>query len=130
MGTYTSTRTIVIDINDSSDASAELIAQITRAVLRDKMWPGDALPSIRQLANDLELDNRTVTMAYRALERDAVIQTTGGRISVHPAQLERILQHGADSGWPRSLLNWMQGTRCQAARGESAAVGNAESSWR
>ena len=129
MDTITRTGAIVIDIDDSSDASAQLIAQITRAVVRHKMYPGDALPCIRQLANDLELDNRTVAMAYRALERDAVIQTRGGSTHVHPAQLERILQHGVDFGWPRSLLNWMQGTRFPGSSARDA-VGNAESSWK
>ena len=46
--------------------------------------PGDSLPSIRQLANDLELNHNTVAKAYRILERDSVIQTKGYRgTSIH-----------------------------------------------
>ena len=49
------------------------------------MRPGDALPSIRQLANDLDLNNKTVAKAYRLLERDSVIQTKGYRGTfIHP----------------------------------------------
>ena len=76
---------IIIDIDDSVPLFAQVMGQIKKAVLRDKICPGDALPSIRQLANDLELNNKTVAKAYRLLERDSVIQTKGYRGTfIHP----------------------------------------------
>ena len=76
---------IVIDIDASVPVFAQLIEQIKKAVLGDKIRPGDALPSIRQLANDLDLNNKTVAKAYRLLERDSVIQTKGYRGTfIHP----------------------------------------------
>ena len=76
---------IIIDIDDSVPVFAQLIGQIKQAVLSDNICPGDALPSIRQLANDLDLNNKTVAKAYRLLERDSVIQTKGYRGTfVHP----------------------------------------------
>ena len=76
---------IVIDIDDSVPVFAQLMAQIKQAVLCDTIRPGDALPSIRQLANDLDLNNKTVAKAYRLLERDSVIQTKGYRGTfIHP----------------------------------------------
>jgi len=53
-------------------------------VMDGLLKPGDPLPSIRQLANDLELNHNTVAKAYRILERDCVIQTKGYRgTSIH-----------------------------------------------
>lgn len=76
---------IIIDIEDSVPLFAQLIEQIKKAVLSDQISPGDALPSIRQLANDLELNNKTVAKAYSLLERDSVIQTKGYRGTfIHP----------------------------------------------
>jgi GntR family transcriptional regulator len=76
---------IIIDIEGTAPLFAQLIGQIKNAVLSDTISPGDALPSIRQLANDLELNNKTVAKAYRLLERDSVIQTKGYRGTfVHP----------------------------------------------
>ena len=76
---------ITIDIDDAVPLFAQLIGQIKQAVLSDKIRPGDALPSIRQLANDLDLNNKTVAKAYSLLERDSVIQTKGYRGTfVHP----------------------------------------------
>lgn len=70
---------IVIDIDGSVPLFAQLVEQVKKAVLSDEIGAGDALPSIRQLANDLQLNNKTVAKAYRLLERDAVIQTKGYR---------------------------------------------------
>ena len=76
---------IVIDIDDPVPLFAQLIDQIKSAVSNDEIKPGDALPSIRQLANDLDLNNKTVAKAFRLLERDSIIQTRGYRGTfVHP----------------------------------------------
>ena len=76
---------IVIDIEDAVPLFAQLVEQIKAAVLSNEIGPGDGLPSIRQLANDLELNNKTVAKAYRLLERDSVIQTKGYRGTfIHP----------------------------------------------
>lgn len=76
---------ITIDIDAAEPLFAQLMEQIKRAVLGDQLKPGDALPSIRQLARDLGINNKTVAKAYRLLERDSVIQTKGYRGTfIHP----------------------------------------------
>lgn len=76
---------IMIDIDSEVPMFTQLIDQIKTAVKTEQLKPGDALPSIRQLANDLDLNNKTVAKAYRLLERDSVIQTKGYRGTyVHP----------------------------------------------
>lgn len=76
---------IVINITDPAPPFAQLIEQIRQAVSSGKLAPGDQLPSIRQLAGDLDLNSKTVAKAYRLLERDAVIQSRGYRGTfVHP----------------------------------------------
>jgi GntR family transcriptional regulator len=76
---------IVIDIDRPEPLFAQLIEQIKQAVQTGRLSPGDPLPSIRQLANDLEMNSKTVAKAYRLLERDSVVQTKGYRGTfVHP----------------------------------------------
>lgn len=70
---------IVIDINDPTPPFAQLIEQIKQAVGSGQLGPGEPLPSIRQLAGDLELNNKTVAKAYRLLERDSVLESRGYR---------------------------------------------------
>lgn len=70
---------IAIDIDDSTPIFHQLILQIKHAVKAGIVKPGDALPSIRQLANDLSINNKTVAKAYQRLERDCVIESRGYR---------------------------------------------------
>lgn len=76
---------ITIDIDSPVPQFEQLIEQIKAAVTAGVLKPGDALPSIRQLANDLDLNNKTVAKAYKLLERDSIIEAKGYRGSyVHP----------------------------------------------
>ena len=76
---------IIIDIDAATPLFSQLITQIKQAVVNGDLEAGDALPSIRQLANDLEINNKTVAKAYQLLERDSVIQSKGYRGSfIHP----------------------------------------------
>lgn len=76
---------IIIEPDAPEPLFAQLISQIKHGVAEGKLTPGDALPSIRQLASDLMLNNKTVAKAYQLLERDGVIQTRGYRGTViHP----------------------------------------------
>ena len=76
---------ITIDIDSATPLFSQLVMQIKNAVERGQIKPGDPLPSIRQLANDLEMNNKTVAKAYRLLERDSVIETKGYRGTfIHP----------------------------------------------
>jgi GntR family transcriptional regulator len=70
---------ITIDIESPQAPFEQLIDQIKAAVSAGVLKPGKALPSIRQLAVDLELNSKTVAKAYKLLERDAVIETRGYR---------------------------------------------------
>ena len=76
---------ITVDIENPVPQFEQIIEQIKAAVTVGVLKAGDALPSIRQLANDLELNSKTVAKAYKLLERDAVIETKGYRGTyVHP----------------------------------------------
>ncbi len=76
---------IVIDLESSEAIFSQLIRQIKEAVSKGNLKSGDPLPSIRQLANDLDVNNKTIAKAYKLLERDQIIQARGYRGSfIHP----------------------------------------------
>jgi GntR family transcriptional regulator len=76
---------ITIDIDNPAPQFEQLIEQIKAAVTAGALRAGDALPSIRQLANDLDLNSKTVAKAYKLLERDLIIEAKGYRGTyVHP----------------------------------------------
>src|SRR5262245_34415461 len=68
---------ITVDVDAPVPVFAQLITQIREAVRRGDLKPGTALPAIRQLAADLQINPNTVAKAYRLLERDSVIETRG-----------------------------------------------------
>ena len=89
---------IQIDNNLSTPLFNQLMDQIKKAVMDGLLKPDDPLPSIRQLANDLELNHNTVAKAYRLLERDSVIQTKGYRgTSIHADAIQNSTVNMTDS---------------------------------
>lgn len=94
---------VIIDTNSSVPLFSQLVEQIKQAVQAEAIAPGDALPSIRQLATDLGVNSKTVAKAYSLLERDSVIQTKGYRGTfIHPdAKANSRVDLG---GWVRAQL--------------------------
>lgn len=70
---------ILIDTDSDDPIFSQLISQIKQLVDTGKLVPGFQLPSIRQLAADLGINQNTVAKAYKLLERDAVIVCKGYR---------------------------------------------------
>lgn len=76
---------ITINTENTQPLFAQLVDQIKLAVSGGHLKAGDQLPSIRQLAADLDINNKTVAKAYGLLERDEVIVAKGYRGSfIHP----------------------------------------------
>lgn len=68
---------ISINKKNSNSTVLQLITQIKKCIQEEKIIPGDQLPSIRQLANDLNINNKTVAKAFHHLKRDAIIKSKG-----------------------------------------------------
>lgn len=82
---------ITIELDSQEPLFSQLIIQIKKAIESEQLSAGDTLPSIRQLANDLDINSKTVAKAYRILERDKVIETKGYRGTfVHPNALDNV----------------------------------------
>ncbi len=70
---------ITINVNAATPVYEQIIFQICEAVTDRQLKTGAMLPSIRQLASDLEINHNTVAKAYQFLERNGVIITAGRR---------------------------------------------------
>lgn len=73
---------ISITLNDPRPLYTQIIEQVKRRVAVGDLPPGSELPSIRQLASDLQISVITIKRAYLELERDGVIFTRQGKGSV------------------------------------------------
>jgi DNA-binding transcriptional regulator YhcF (GntR family) len=68
-------------IDDSSERSIyeQIVAQVQEGVATGTLRPGERLPTVRQLADELDIAPGTVARAYGELERLGVVVTEGAR---------------------------------------------------
>jgi len=78
---------------------AQLKARIRGGLLR----PGDALPSIRDLAASLLLNPNTVARAYRELEQEGLVATRKGKGCFLSESASRLAGRGGLEGLHRRL---------------------------
>jgi len=57
----------------------QLVDQVKSAAASGSVQPGDPLPSIRPLAEELRVNRNTVAKAYAELEGQGVIETIAGK---------------------------------------------------
>jgi DNA-binding transcriptional regulator YhcF (GntR family) len=69
----------MIDLNSTSSTPPyeQIRSQVATLVETGELQPGDRLPTIRRLAEDLGVAANTVARAYRELEQSGVIETRG-----------------------------------------------------
>jgi GntR family transcriptional regulator len=73
---------LLLSQTDGRPIYLQLMEQIRQRIAVGDWQAGDAIPSIRQLAADLQISVITVKRAYLELERDGVITTQHGKGSV------------------------------------------------
>jgi GntR family transcriptional regulator len=71
---------MILRLNQSSGLPLylQLIEQVKHAVETGALKPGDQLPTIRKLAEDLVMNPNTVARAYRELEHEGIIHLRHG----------------------------------------------------
>lgn len=68
----------------------QLVDQVKAAAASGALQPGEALPAIRPLAEELRVNRNTVAKAYGELEAQGVIETVQGRGSVLRAGVSQL----------------------------------------
>jgi GntR family transcriptional regulator len=85
-----------IDPRDKTPIYAQLERSLRAAIASGRLRPGDQLPTVRQLAVDLQVNANTVARVYSDLERAGVLETrrgVGSFISATPAQAHPPREH-------------------------------------
>ncbi len=70
---------IVISNSSQDPIYVQITKQIKEQIIRGELAPGEALPSIRSLARELQISVITTKRAYEELEKDGFIETVGGK---------------------------------------------------
>jgi len=87
---------VAIDPRDRTPIYAQLEQGLRAAIASRALRPGDQLPTVRQLAVDLQINANTVARVYLDLERAGIIETrrgVGAFISSTPRQAHPPREH-------------------------------------
>src|SRR3954469_1388883 len=68
-----------IDFKSGKPVYLQLVDQIRYAAASGGLRPGESLPSIRPLAEELRVNRNTVAKAYAELESQGIIETLPGK---------------------------------------------------
>lgn len=68
-----------INLKSGKPVYLQLVDQVKAAIASGAARQGDALPSIRPLAEELRVNRNTVAKAYAELERQGVVETAAGK---------------------------------------------------
>ena len=68
-----------LNFNSAKAVYLQLVDQVKSAAASGALRPGDSLPGIRPLAEDLRVNRNTVAKAYAELESQGVIETLAGK---------------------------------------------------
>ena len=112
---------VSIDAKDRTPIYAQLDRGLRAAIVTGRLRPGDQLPTVRQLAVELQVNANTVARVYAELERAGVIETRrgiGSFVTASPQQAQppdhhrrqlrafvtRVLADAAAAGFSRDEL--------------------------
>ena len=70
---------IELDLRAHIPIYVQIIDQIHKQIDAGELKPGDQLPTVRELADRLEVNFNTVARAYRVLDENGAISTQQGR---------------------------------------------------
>ncbi len=83
---------IIISNSSSDPIYLQIVNQIKAMIMSGELSPGDALPSMRNLAMQMRVSLITTKRAYEELERDGFIETYTGKGSFVKAQNAELLR--------------------------------------
>ncbi|WP_297713940.1 GntR family transcriptional regulator [Clostridium sp.] len=70
---------IILDIESNLSIYEQIVKAIKSLIVKEEIFPGDMLPSIRALARDLQISVITTKRAYEELEKEGLIYSVQGK---------------------------------------------------
>lgn len=70
---------IVIKSQGTMAIYEQIVTQLKNGIISGELKPGEAMPSIRRLASDLEVSAITTKRAYEELEKEGLVRSVAGK---------------------------------------------------
>jgi GntR family transcriptional regulator len=89
--------TLYLDFHSGLPIYTQIVNQIQSQLVNKVLKPGDQLPTVRALAQELRVNFNTVARAYRILDEARIISTQQGRgtyiTEIPPPEVSEKLRH-------------------------------------
>jgi GntR family transcriptional regulator len=89
--------TLQLDFHSGLPIYTQIVNQIQSQLVNKVLKPGDQLPTVRALAEELRVNFNTIARAYRILDEARIISTQQGRgtyiIEIPPPEVSEKLRH-------------------------------------
>jgi GntR family transcriptional regulator len=89
--------TLHLDFHSGLPIYTQIVNQIQSQLVNKVLKPGDQLPTVRALAQELRINFNTVARAYRILDEERIISTQQGRgtyiTEIPPPEVSEKLRH-------------------------------------
>ncbi|WP_010586193.1 GntR family transcriptional regulator [Schlesneria paludicola] len=105
-----STSNFQVSISSGVPIYRQLMDQVRALVASGRLAEGDLLPSVRQLGQDLQINQMTVSKAYSLLERDGVVE----RVRGHGMRINQRLPKGTVKERQDELRSLLEQVAAQA----------------
>ncbi|MFZ5354119.1 MAG: GntR family transcriptional regulator [Bacillota bacterium] len=83
---------IIISNSSQEPIYEQIVRQVKSLIINGKLEAGETLPSIRNLAKELQISVITTKRAYEELEREGFIETVGGKGTFVSAQNKELIR--------------------------------------
>lgn len=87
-----------INLDPTRPIYLQIMEEIKKRAARETYKPGDQLPSVRDMAKEMEVNPNTIARVYRELESEGFIVTRRGRGSFITGDSERIVEERSRLG--------------------------------
>ncbi len=80
-----------VDPRSSTPIYLQLIQGVKKAIARGILQTGDRMPTVREMASELQINPNTIAKAYQRLEQEGVIETMRSRgtfVAAGPIRLD------------------------------------------
>ncbi|MEK3877432.1 MULTISPECIES: GntR family transcriptional regulator [unclassified Paenibacillus] len=69
---------MVIEFDNNQPIYLQIMNYIKGEIITGKLKPGDKIPSVRELAAELQINPNTVQRTFQELERETIVETRRG----------------------------------------------------
>lgn len=96
-----------LDQNSGVPAYLQIVQQVKYAARMGMLQPGDQLPTVKEVAEQLAINPNTVLKAYRELDLQGLVETRRG-LGTYLTQQVAILQLSDHAELRAALERWLQ----------------------